>query len=60
MLINTFLSNAYKKEKDSNVTERILLVRRFKVAKKEAASIVENELTRSKWCVIISKFYSLS
>ena len=49
MLINTVLNNAYKKEKDSNVKERIFLVRRVKIDKQEAASIAENELNRSRW-----------
>lgn len=50
MLINTtVLNNAYKKEKDSNVKERILLVRRVKIDKQEASSVAENELNRSRW-----------
>ena len=49
MLINTVLNNAYKKEKDSNVKERILLVKRVKIDKQEAASVAENELNRSRW-----------
>ncbi|MGH9999722.1 MAG: helix-turn-helix domain-containing protein [Nitrososphaeraceae archaeon] len=49
MLINTVLNSAYKKEKDSNVKERILLVRRVKIDNQEAASVAENELNRSRW-----------
>lgn len=49
MLINTVLNSAYKKEKDSNVKERILLVRRIKIDNQEAASVAENELNRSRW-----------
>jgi transposase len=49
VLINTVLNNAYKKEKDSNVKERILLVKRVKIDKQEAASVAENELNRSRW-----------
>jgi putative transposase len=49
VLINTVLNNAYKKEKDSNVKERILLVKRIKIDKQEAASVAENELNRSRW-----------
>jgi transposase len=45
----TILNNAYKKEKDSNVKERILLVRRVKLDKQEASSVAENELNRSRW-----------
>jgi putative transposase len=49
VLINAVLNSAYKKENDSNVKERILLVRRIKVDKQEAASVAENELNRSRW-----------
>jgi putative transposase len=49
VLINAILNNAYKKEKDSNVKERILLVKRVKIDKEEAASVAENELNRSRW-----------
>jgi len=49
VLINTVLNSAYKKEKDSNVKERILLVRRVKIDNQEAASVAENELNRSRW-----------
>jgi putative transposase len=49
VLINTVLNNAYKKEKDSNIKERILLVKRVKIDKQEAASVAENELNRSRW-----------
>ena len=47
--INAILNNAYKKEKDSNVKERILLVKRVKIDKQEAASVAEYELNRSRW-----------
>ena len=47
--INAILNNAYKKEKDSNVKERILLVKRVKINKQEAASVAEHELNRSRW-----------
>ena len=48
--INVILNNAYKKEKkDSNVKERILLVKRVKIDKQEAASVAEHELNRSRW-----------
>ena len=50
MLINTtVLKNAYKNEKDSNVKERILLVRRVKIDLQKASSVAENELNRSRW-----------
>ena len=47
--INAILNNAYKKEKDANIKERILLVKRVKIDKEEAASVAENELNRSRW-----------
>ena len=47
--INAILNNAYKKEKDSNVKERILLVKRVKIDRQEAASVAEHELNRSRW-----------
>ena len=47
--INAVLNNAYKKEKDSNLKERILLVKRVKIDKQEAASVAEHELNRSRW-----------
>jgi putative transposase len=47
--INAILNNAYKKEKDSNVKERILLVKHVKIDKQEAASVAEHELNRSRW-----------
>jgi transposase len=47
--INTVLNSAYKKEKDINIKERILLVKRIKIDKQEAASVAENELNRSRW-----------
>ena len=46
--INAILNNAYKK-KNSNVKERILLVKRVKIDKQEAASVAEHELNRSRW-----------
>jgi putative transposase len=49
VLINTVLNSAYKKEKDSSVKERILLVRRVRIDKQEPASVAENELNRSRW-----------
>ncbi len=47
--INAVLNNAYKKEKDNNVKERILLVKRVKIDKQEAAYVAEHELNRSRW-----------
>ena len=45
----SILNTAYKKEKDSNVKERILLVKRVKIDKQEASSVAEYELNRSRW-----------
>jgi putative transposase len=47
--IDAVLNSAYKKEKVANIKERILLVRRVKIDKQEAASVAENELNRSRW-----------
>lgn len=43
------LSQAYKNERDADVRERILLIRRVRIDKKEAASVAEDELHRSRW-----------
>jgi transposase len=43
------LNNAYRNEKDANLRERILLVRRVREDKKEASSVAENEFHRSRW-----------
>ena len=47
--INAILNSAYKKEKVANIKERILLVKRVKIDKQEAASVAEHELNRSRW-----------
>jgi transposase len=47
--IKVVLNDAYKKEKDANIKERILLLRHVKIDKQEAASVAENELNRSRW-----------
>jgi transposase len=39
---------AYRRESDANVRERILLVRRVRVDRKEAASVAEVELHRTR------------
>ena len=49
MSIDTVLNSAYKKEKDVNIKERILLVKRVKIDKQNASSVAENELNRSRW-----------
>ena len=43
------LSQAYKNERGADVRERILLIRRVRIDKKEAATVAENELHRSRW-----------
>ena len=43
------LSQAYRNEKDADVRERILLIRRVQIDKEEAASVAEKELHRSRW-----------
>ena|SRR5712691_5463970 len=43
------LNDAYRNEKDANIRERILLVRRVRMDKKEAAGVSEKEFHRSRW-----------
>ena len=43
------LNNAYKKEIDSDVKERILLVRRVRIDGQQASKVSERELHRSRW-----------
>jgi hypothetical protein len=44
------LNNAYKKEIDSDVKERILLIRRVRIdSQKEASKVAERELCKSRW-----------
>ncbi|HEY6535591.1 MAG TPA: helix-turn-helix domain-containing protein [Candidatus Nitrosocosmicus sp.] len=44
------LNNAYKNEIDSDVKERILLVRHVRIdGQKEASKVTEKELYKSRW-----------
>jgi transposase len=43
------LSQAYKNEKDADVRERILLIRRVRIDKNEASTVAEKEFHRSRW-----------
>jgi len=43
------LNNAYKNEIDSDVKERILLVRRVRIDCQEASKVAEKELYKSRW-----------
>ena len=43
------LSQAYKNERDADVRERILLIRRVRVDNNEASTVAEKELHRSRW-----------
>jgi transposase len=43
------LNDAYRNEKDVNIRERILLIRRVRMDNKEAASVSEKEFHRSRW-----------
>ena len=43
------LNSVYKKEKDANIKERILLVRRVRIDKQKASLVAESELNRSRW-----------
>jgi hypothetical protein len=45
----TVLDDFYKAEKDADVRERRLLIRRIKLDNKEAPSVAENEFHRSRW-----------
>ena len=49
MLSTAALSQAYRNEKDADVRERILLIRRVRTDKKEASNIAEKEFHRSRW-----------
>ena len=43
------INNAYKKEIDSHVKERILIVRRVRIDGQEASKIAERELHKTRW-----------
>ncbi|MER5175327.1 MAG: helix-turn-helix domain-containing protein [Candidatus Nitrosocosmicus sp.] len=43
------LNDAYKKETDADIKERILLVRRVRFDSQEASKVAERELHRSRW-----------
>ena len=43
------INNAYKKETDSDVKERILLVRRVRIDGQEASKVAERELHKTRW-----------
>ena len=43
------LNNAYRKETDADIKERILLVRRVRIDGQEASKIAERELHKSRW-----------
>jgi transposase len=43
------INNAYRKETDADVKERILLVRRVRIEGHEASKIAEKELHKSRW-----------
>jgi putative transposase len=45
----TVLNKAYRDEKDADLRERILLVRRVRGDKKEASNVAEKEFHRSRW-----------
>ncbi len=48
MISRKQLDYAYKKETDASIKERILLVRRVRYDKHEAASVAENELNKTR------------
>lgn len=43
------LNNAYRKETDADIKERILLVRRVRIDGLEASKVAERELDKSRW-----------
>ena len=43
------LNNAYRKETDAGVKERIPLVRRVRIDGLEASKVAEGELDKSRW-----------
>ena len=43
------INNAYKKEIDSDVKERILLVRQVRIDGHEASKVAERELHKTRW-----------
>jgi len=43
------LNNAYRKETDADIKERILLVRRVRLDGLEASKVAERELDKSRW-----------
>ena len=43
------LNNAYRKETNTDVKERILLVRRVRIDRHEASKVAEKELHKSRW-----------
>jgi hypothetical protein len=43
------LNNAYKKEIDGDIKERILLVRRVRFDGMEASKVAKRELNRTRW-----------
>lgn len=43
------LNNAYKNEIDSDVKERILLIRRVRINDQNASKVAERELHKSRW-----------
>jgi putative transposase len=48
-LATAALSQAYRNEKDADLRERILLVRFVREDKREASTVAEKELHRSRW-----------
>jgi transposase len=43
------LNTLYRNERDADIRERILLITRVRMDKKEASSVAENEFHRSRW-----------
>jgi hypothetical protein len=43
------LNTLYRNERDADIRERILLITRVRMDKKEASSVAEKEFHRSRW-----------
>jgi len=48
------LNTLYRNERDADIRERILLITRVRMDKKEASSVAEKEFHRSRWWAYIS------
>lgn len=47
--MSSLAGHAYRTEKDANVRERLLLIRRVRMDRNEASTVAEKEFHRSRW-----------